>query len=70
MTALADLFGFKTKKAETPKPSPSVPSPVDADAKARDELRRKRLISQRTGGKTLLSSEYGQGTQAKNLLGE
>ena len=69
MTALADLFGFKTKKEPQQPTPPPAPSPIDADAKAKEDQKRRQLISQRTGGKTILSSETGiAGT--KSLLGE
>jgi len=48
----------------------SKPTLEDAEGKAREAVKKRRKISQLTGGKTLLSSEYGQSAQSKNLLGE
>ena len=46
--------------------------PAEAEAKAKEETERKRRGIQRSGGKTILSSQFGGATDtaSKNLLGQ
>ena len=64
------LANNSKKKAPKQIEAPKVPTIGDADALARESEKKRRTMIQRTGGKTILSSEYEQGTQAKSLLGE
>ena len=48
---------------------PQAPKAIDAEAEAKAEIKRKRMIRARTGGKTILSSG-DTGAEKKTLLGE
>jgi len=63
--------GGKEKKKEVPT-ALEAPTPESAEEKAKEEMKKRRKISDRTGGKTILSSRYGGNTDTttKNLLGE
>ena len=51
---------------------PVAPRPEDADAKAKEEMLKKRRARDRSGGKTILASQYGGNTDSttKTLLGQ
>ena len=51
---------------------PQAPTPKTAEEKAKDELLKKRRMQERTGGKTILTSQYGSAVNStkKSLLGE
>jgi len=72
MAAIGSLFGFGKKEAPRPAPSPAAPSVSSAEDKAKAENLRRRKIQARTGGKTILSSQYGGATETatKTLLGQ
>lgn len=57
------------KGPEAPMQAPQGPTAEGADNAAKAETLRRRKIIERTGGKTILSSDYGT-TGSKTLLGE
>ena len=61
-----------SQRRSSPRPAtstPNLPTPQTAEELAREETLKKRRIIARTGGKTILTSQYAD-TQGKNLLGE
>ena len=66
------LSGGGDKKGPQAASMPATPTPEDAEGKAKEDMKRRRRIIESTGGKTILSNDYGTGAAgtAKTLLGE
>jgi len=69
---MSSLFSvFSSPKKPEQQAAPAAPKPENADAKAKEDMLRRRKIQARTGGKTILASNFGANVDTqKDLLGQ
>ena len=64
------LAGGGDKKGPEATSMPNAPTPEDAGLKAKEDMKKRRKIIENTGGRTILSNDYGTTGTTKTLLGE